>query len=146
MIQLDSSLFLQIINFVLLIFILNRLLYKPMLAIIDKRGKHLLDSEEEISRLNRTVEAKMAAYEDKVRSVRSEFLGKNKELIKEGSDKAKAIIDEAGREMSMMAEEFHGKMQREIQAAGEFLTNQSRALSMEIAEKALGRRIQWKTG
>ena len=142
MIQLDSSVLLQIINFVLLIFILNSLLYKPMLAIIDKRKKHLLDSEEEVSRLNRTVEEKMAAYEDKVRSVRSESLAKNKELIKEGSDKAKAIIDETSEEISLMAEEFHGNMQREIQSAEEFLTNQSRALSMEIAEKALGRRIQ----
>ncbi|MDO8724130.1 MAG: ATP synthase F0 subunit B [Syntrophales bacterium] len=142
MIQLDSSLLLQIINFVLLIFILNSLLYKPMLAIIDKRKKHLLDSEEEVSRLNRTVEEKMAAYEDKVRSVRSESLAKNKELIKEGSDRAKAILDETSGEISMMAEEFHGKMQREIQNGGEFLTNRSRALSMEIAEKALGRRIQ----
>ena len=120
MIQLDSSLFLQIINFVLLIFILNFLLYKPMLAIIDKRKKRLLDSEEEINRLNRTVEEKMAAYGEKVRSVRNEYLAKNKELVKEGSDKAKAIIDETSGEISLMAEEFHGKMQREIQVAGEF--------------------------
>ena len=142
MIQLDSSLFLQIVNFVLLIFILNFLLYKPMLSIIDKRKKRLLDADEEISRLNRTVEEKMAAYGERVRSVRSEYLGKNKELIKEGSDKAKAIIDETSGEISLMTEEFHGKMQREIQVAGEFLTDQSRALSMEIAEKALGRRIR----
>lgn len=142
MIQLDSSLFLQIINFVILIFILNFLLYKPMLAIIDKRKKRLLDADEEISRLNRTVEEKMAAYGEKVRSVRSECLGKNKELIKEGSEKAKTIIDETSGEISLMAEEFHEKMQREIQVAGEFLTDQSRALSMEIAEKALGRRIR----
>lgn len=142
MIQLDSSLFLQIINFVILIFMLNFLLYKPMLAIIDKRKKRFLDADEEISRLNRTVEEKMAAYGEKVRSVRSECLGKNKELIKEGSEKAKAIIDETSGEISLMAEEFHGKMQREIQVAGEFLTDQSRALSMEIAEKALGRRIR----
>ena len=142
MIQLDSSLFLQIVNFVLLIFILNFLLYKPMLSIIDKRKKRLLDADEEISRLNRTVEEKMAAYGERVRSVRSEYLGKNKELIKEGSDKAKAIIDETSGEISLMTEEFYGKMQREIQVAGEFLTDQSRALSMEIAEKALGRRIR----
>ena len=142
MIQLDSSLFLQIVNFVLLIFILNFLLYKPMLSIIDKRKKRLLDADEEISRLNRTVEEKMAAYGERVRSVRSEYLGKNKELIKEGSDKAKAIIDETSGEISLMTEEFHGKMQREIEVAGEFLTDQSRALSMEIAEKALGRRIR----
>jgi hypothetical protein len=40
------------------------------------------------------VEDKAAAYEEKVRSTRSEHLGRNKELVKEGADKAKEIIDE----------------------------------------------------
>jgi F-type H+-transporting ATPase subunit b len=141
-INIDYSLFLQIINFVVLIFLLNAILYKPMMAIIDKRKKRLEESEEEISRLKRTVEEKAAAYEEKVRSTRSEHLGRNKELIKEGADKAKEIIDETSREISPMVEEFSGRLQKEVKAAREFLNAQSRALSMEIAEKAMGRKIQ----
>ncbi len=142
MIQIDYSLFFQIANFVALIFILNFLLYKPILSIIDKRKRRLEESEAEISRLKRTVEDKMAAYEERVRVARSECLAKNKELAKEGSNNAKTIIDKTNAEIALMVEEFSGKMQKEVQAAREYLGSQSYAMSVAIAEKALGRRIR----
>ncbi len=55
-IGLDYTFLIQIINFLALIFILNLLLYKPILAIINRRKKQLDDSELEIGRLNETVE------------------------------------------------------------------------------------------
>ena len=142
MIQIDYSLSLQIINFILLIIILNYLLYKPLLGAIDKRKKAVDESEEEINRLNRVVEEKMAAYEAKLQSSKINAMKKNKEIIKDGSEKAKTIIDEASKEISIMTEEFYKKMDKEVQAAKEFLTTQTQSLSYEIAEKVLGRRIQ----
>ena len=142
MIQIDYSLILQIINFILLILILNYLLYKPLLGAIDKRKKAVDESEEEINRLNRVVEEKMAAYESKLQSSKINAMKKNKEIIKDGSEKAKTIIDEASKEISIMTEEFYKKMDKEVQAAKEFLTTQTQSLSYEIAEKVLGRRMQ----
>ena len=142
MIQIDFSLVLQIVNFVCLIFILDFLLYKPLLAIIDKRNGRIEKEREEILSLNRTVEEKMAAYEEKVRATKLEALGNNKLLIKEGSDQAKAILESAGKEISVLTEQYHKKLQQEVLAAREMLSGQSRNISMEIAEKVLGRRLQ----
>lgn len=142
MIQIDYSLLLQIINFLLLMLILNVLLFKPMLAVIDKRKKRLEESEGEIHRLNRLVEEKMAAYEDKLRSTKIEALERNKDIIKEGSAQTKAISDEASREISLLADDFHGKMQKDVEEAKVFLRKQSQTLSFELAEKVLGRKIQ----
>jgi len=69
-VSIDYSLGIQIINFVLLIFILNRLLYKPLLGMIDRRKRHLEESEAEIKRLRETVDRKMAAYEEKLRQAK----------------------------------------------------------------------------
>ncbi len=142
MIQIDYSLILQIINFILLILILNYLLYKPLLGAIDKRKKTFEDSEAEINRLNKIVDEKMAAYEAKLQSSKIEAMKKNKEIIKDGSEKAKTIIDDASQEISVMTEEFYRIMDKEVQAAKEFLTKKSQSLSYEMAEKLLGRRIQ----
>ena len=142
MIQIDFSLVLQIVNFVCLIFILDFLLYKPLLAIIDKRNSRIEKEREEILRLNRTVEEKMAAYEEKVRATKLEALGNNKLLIKEGSDQAKAILESVGKEISVLTEQYHHKLQQEVLAAREMLGGQSRNISLEIAEKVLGRRLQ----
>jgi F0F1-type ATP synthase, subunit b len=129
-------------NFLILMFILNLLLYKPILGIIDKRKKQLQDTEEEIKRLNQSVEERMAAYEEKLRQAKMDAVEKKQEIIKEGAERAKSIIDAAKGEIPGMMEKFHGEMNREVDEARRTLTNQSKKISVEIAEKLLGRSLQ----
>jgi F-type H+-transporting ATPase subunit b len=130
------------INFLLLIFILNLLLYKPILGIMDKRKKRFQDAEDEIKNINLTIEERMAAYEEKVRLAKMDALNQKNDLLKEGSDQAKTIIDAARGEIPAMMEQFHEKMGGEITDARRILTDQSRKISVDIAEKVLGRSIQ----
>ncbi len=142
MVSIDYSLGIQIINFVLLIFILNRLLYKPLLGMIDKRKKHLDESEAEIKRLRETVDQKMAAYEEKLRRAKVDAVEQKNEIIRLGGKEAKAIIDAVRAEIPGMMEQFTARMEGEIGGAKRILTNQSQKLSVEIAEKVLGRSLR----
>jgi F-type H+-transporting ATPase subunit b len=129
----------QMVNFLLLIVILNFLLYKPILGIIDRRKKQAQDTEEEIKRLNQYVEERMASYEEKLRQAKTDALEKKTEIIKEGAEQAKGLIEAARSEIPGMMEQFHGEMNREVSEARGILTGQSRKISVEIAEKLLGR-------
>lgn len=142
MVSLDSTILIQMINFLILIFILNMLLYKPILGIMDKRKKRFQDTEDEIKSINLTIEERMAAYEEKVRLAKMDALNQKNDILKEGSDQAKTIIDAARGEIPGMMEEFHGKMNTEVTDARRILTDQSRKISVDIAEKLLGRSIQ----
>ena len=142
MISIDYTLWIQMGNFILLMLILNLLLYKPILGIIDKRKKQLQDTEEEIKRLNQSVEERMAAYEEKLRQAKIDAVEKKQEIIKEGAERAKSIIDAAKGEIPGMMEKFHGEMNREVDEARRTLTNQSQKISVEIAEKLLGRSLR----
>ena len=130
------------VNFVVLMFILNLLLYKPILGIIDKRKKNLQDIEEEIKRLNQTVDERMAAYEEKLRLAKVQALEKKQEIMAEGAEQAKSFIEAAKGDIPGMMEKFHADMNREVDEARRILTNQSRKISIEIAEKLLGRSLQ----
>jgi F-type H+-transporting ATPase subunit b len=140
-VSLDYSLGIQIINFVLLIFILNRLLYKPLLGMIDKRKQKFADSEAEIRRLQETVEQKMAAYEEKLRQAKAIAIEQKNEIIRQSAEEAEAITDAVRAEIPGLMEQFQVRMGREIDAAKKILTNQSQKLSIEIAEKVLGRSL-----
>jgi F-type H+-transporting ATPase subunit b len=141
-VSLDYSLGIQIINFILLIFILNRLLYRPLLGMIDKRKQKFAESEAEIRRLQETVEQKMAAYEEKLRQAKMTAIEQKKEILHQGAEEAKEIIDAVRAEIPQLMEQFHARMELEIAAARRTLTNQSQRLSVEIAEKVLGRSLQ----
>jgi F-type H+-transporting ATPase subunit b len=141
-VELNITIVYQMINFLVLIFILNLLLYKPILAIIEKRQKNFEDSENEIKRLNETIENKMAAYEDKVRQAKLKAVEEKGEIVKEGADKAKEIIEAVRSEVPGMMDGFRGKLNAEVSAARAFLDGRSKGLSLEIAEKVLGRSVQ----
>ncbi|MEI6313546.1 MAG: ATP synthase F0 subunit B [Syntrophus sp. (in: bacteria)] len=142
MVDINLTLFVQMANFLVLIVILNYLLYKPILAILDKRKNRLDESEGEIKRLNVTVEQKAAEYEEKLRLAKQDALDKKGEILKEAADKAKAIIDERRSRIPAMLAEFQGRVGQEVDAARRILKDQSQKISAEIAEKVLGRSLQ----
>jgi F-type H+-transporting ATPase subunit b len=141
-VDINLTLFVQMANFLVLIVILNYLLYKPILAILDKRKNRLDESEGEIKRLNVTVEQKAAEYEEKLRLAKQDALDKKGEILKEAADKAKAIIDERRSRIPAMLAEFQGRVGQEVDAARRILKDQSQKISAEIAEKVLGRSLQ----
>jgi F-type H+-transporting ATPase subunit b len=141
-VSLDYSLGIQIVNFLVLIFVLNVLLYKPILGMIDKRKKQFEDSEAEIRRLQETVQKKMAVYEEKLQQAKATAVEEKNEIIRQGSDEAKTIIDAVRAEIPGMMERFQARMDGEINTAKKILTDHAQELSIEIAEKILGRSLR----
>lgn len=141
MVSIDYTVVLQIINFLLLIFILNLLLYKPIVGIIEKRQKQFDDSQEEIKRLNQDVEKKMLEYEEKSRQAKLAAMELKTQAMAEGMEKAKSIIDAVRGEMPKLMEAFNEKLGKEVGEARKILTGQSQKISKEIAEKVLGRSV-----
>ncbi len=141
MININYSLVIQIINFLLLIFILNVLLYKPVLGMLDKRKKQTAASQNEVSNLQKSIDQKMSAYEEKLRLAKTEAIELKKGIIKHGDEEAKTIIQAARTEIPEMQRAVRLKADGEIAAAKNILSENSRKLSKEIAEKVIGRAL-----
>ncbi|HON59182.1 MAG TPA: ATP synthase F0 subunit B [Smithella sp.] len=138
----DYTLLIQMALFVLLIFILNFLLYKPILSIIDRRKKQLEESENEIKLFNESVEKRVAEYEEKLKQAKIKASELKKEIIQEGANQAKNIIDAVRNEIPVIAREYQQKMEQEIDKAKAVLDSHYKTLSLEIAQKILGRPVQ----
>lgn len=138
----DYTLIIQMIIFLALIYILNVLLYKPILSIMERRKKQLDELENEIRLFNESVNKKAVEYEEKLKLAKANASDLKKTIIKEGADQAKAVIDAVRNEIPLITQEFEHKMNKEIQAARQILDSQSRKLSLEIAQKVMGRSVQ----
>mgnify|MGYP003395159155 CR=1 FL=1 len=90
----------QVVNFLILLFILKKFLYKPILKVLDERKKKIADSlknaEEIEKRLLQTEEEK-------------------EKILAKTSQEAQKLIDETKKEIEVMKEE--GKVQAEQLAA-----------------------------
>ena len=138
----DYTLLVQMVLFLTLVFLLNILLYKPILSIIDRRKKQLEESENEIRLFDENAEKKVAEYEEKLKQAKLKASEAKKEVIQEGANQAKNIIDAVRNEIPVMAREFQQKMDKEVEKAKAVLDGNSRQLSLEIAQKILGRPVQ----
>ena len=138
----DYTLLVQGVLFLTLVFLLNILLYKPILSIIDRRKKQLEESENEIRLFDENAEKKVAEYEEKLKQAKLKASEAKKEVIQEGANQAKNIIDAVRNEIPVIAREFQQKMDKEVEKAKAVLDGNSRQLSLEIAQKILGRPVQ----
>lgn len=137
----DFTLVVQMVIFLAMVFILNLLLYKPILSIIDRRKKQLEESENEIKLFNESVENKAAEYEEKLKQAKLRASEQKKEIIQEGVNQAKNIVDAVRNEIPVIAREFQQKMDKEIDKANAVLNGRYKDLSLEIARKILGRPV-----
>ncbi len=142
MIDLNYTLLIQMINFLLLIFILNLLLYKPITKIIDERNKKIEDSKSEVESLDEQAELKIADYEEKMRQARQEAMSQRNEVKEEGEEAGKEIVEATRGEISTMIEGFKVTLANEREAARNVLRDQAKKIAVEISEKVLGRGVQ----
>ena len=138
----DYTLLIQMGLFLSLIFVLNILLYKPILSIIERRKKQLEESENEIKLFNESVEKRVAEYEEKLRQAKIKGSELKKEIIQEGVNQAKNIVDVVRNEIPLLTRDFQQKMDKEVEKAKLILDSHSKELSLEIARKVLGRPVQ----
>jgi len=142
MVSIDGTMWIQMANFIILMFVLNMILFKPILHVIERRKKHLQDLDEEVKSLDQTVEQKMANYEETLRQARLEAMNEKNEIQQKASEEGKGKIDEARSEVLQIFDDFKQKFNKEMSDARKILKAQAEKISVEISEKVLGRSIQ----
>jgi len=140
-INLDLAFFIQIINFGILVLVLNVMLYKPLRGVLDKRRLEIETASERTAAVDQVVQEKVALYEAGLRAAKAEAGARRAELLKEAQAEEAALTEKARKEAVMSLESIRERIGRESADARELLRKQADALSNEICEKILGRSL-----
>lgn len=92
LIQLDASLFLQLGIFLSLMFVLDRLLFRPALETLALREERTTGARKEAALLKSDADEKLAAYEESIRQARLEATEARKLLRSEGTAREEEIL------------------------------------------------------
>ncbi len=141
-ITLNKALFIQFVNFVLLVFILNALLYRPIRQAIKQREEKINQDREEANRLAKEAEIRLNEWNKGLEEAKKAGLEKQGELMKGAKDEERAIITKVREETEDFIKKMRAEMAKDMEAARETLKTQAEAFSLEIAEKILGRPIK----
>ena len=142
MLNINITLFIQIANVLILLYILNKILYRPIRTIIKKRKETIDDFTERIEELDREVQAALEKFQAELREARRAGRQKVQVLKEEAFKEEKNLLDEAKKEAERLIASIREKIKEEIGQAREQLRGQIQIFSLQLAEKILGRSVK----
>lgn len=141
MINLDLAFAVQIVNFGLLVLVLNIFLYKPIRALLAQRRQEIQSARERAVSVDQQVQEKVAQYEARLRDAKAEVGAKRAELVKEAQAEEASLLDKARQDAAASIASIRERVAKESAEARILLQKQVDVLSGDICEKILGRSL-----
>lgn len=141
MINLDLAFAVQIVNFGLLVLVLNIFLYKPIRALLAQRRQEIQSARERAVAVDQQVQEKVAQYEARLRDAKAEVGAKRTELVKEAQSEETSLLDKARQDAAASVASICERVAKESAEARTLLQKQVDVLSGDICEKILGRSL-----
>ncbi len=141
MIQINITLIIQIINFLVLLLLLNALLYKPVIAKIREREAWIRNDREKAAELDGQVQEQEERHQQELAMVRQTGAQEKNALTAETKKKEAEILDKARAEAARIVEDMKASIRVEAEEVRKALTAQMTPLVQSISEKILGRPV-----
>ena len=131
-----------LINFLILMGVLTRFLYKPFLNMLAARKQSIKDALDNAELTNRRADEKMEQYSKRISKVEDE----SREIIRTAKIKADAqardIIEDARKEAGDIIAKAEKTIEKEKEKAMEEMKQEIAVLAVMAAEKIVDREIQ----
>jgi F-type H+-transporting ATPase subunit b len=141
LIDIDGTAIVQFVLFLLVYVIANKLLFKPYLALRERRKAGIDGARAEAERMTATADAKLADYEKQLKVARDRANEEGRKVRLEAAANEKDATDKARASAQKAIDEAQTKMRAETEAARAQLLPQADALAKQIASKLLGREV-----
>lgn len=142
LINIDKSLIIQALNFAILLFVLHRLLYKPLLATMNERSSAIKKSLDEAQAAR--AEAARAREENaaQLKAAYAEAAAIREQALKEAGEEQRRLVEAARGESQRMIESAKAQLDADVRRAREELRREVSGLAVEIAEKLVRKSLR----
>ena len=142
LISLDKSLIVQGINFVILLFILQRLLYRPFLAKMAERTQAIQKSLDEAQAARAQATRQQEENEARLRTAHAEAAAIRAQALKEAAEEQRRLVEAARAESQRLVESAEAQMDADVRRAREELRREVADIATAVAEKLVRRSLR----
>ena len=139
MIDLDWTFFAQLVNFLIILTVLNLILFRPIRGIIKKRAEVMSEKLGSIEAFTAQAESKLENYKASLSGARVEAQQMRVSLKAEGTEAEAAVLSKAGAEAAEKVAAARKEIDGQKQAALKALRNEVAGYAKNVAEKVLSK-------
>ncbi|MFQ5989250.1 MAG: F0F1 ATP synthase subunit B [Candidatus Methylomirabilales bacterium] len=140
-INLNLTLLLQTINFIILAIVLYKFLFKPLASFMEKRAEGIRHSLEEAKQARDEVAQARAEYEESLRTARQEAAALRQRMDREITEERERLIQQSRDEAHRMITQARTEIEQEVRRAKADLRDETVNLSLTAAEQLLQRSL-----
>ena len=142
LISINETLIVQVIGFLIFLFVINRVMFRPLRNVMSDRDIHIERVQRDISQAQKEVVSITSQIQEQEAATRKEALELKDDLESDGSQQAKEIFESVKKEIVVSSQKIQQEIAVRISEERQALEKESKALALNIIEKILGRRQQ----
>ena len=141
LITINETLIIQIISFLIFLFIINRVMFRPLRKVMAERNEHISNLKADTSEAQNRFDSINSQIKDQEAEARQAAFQLKAELEDQGSQEAGGILSSAKKEIADDNETARKEVADMVAAAREDIQKESEVLATNIIETILERRL-----
>jgi F-type H+-transporting ATPase subunit b len=142
LINVDKSLLIQVLNFAILLFLLHRLLYKPLLAKMEERSSAIKKSLDEAQAARAEAARQQEENAARLKAAYAEAAAIREQALKEAGEEQRRLLEAARSESQRMIESAKAQLDADVRRAREELRREVSDIAVDIAEKLIRKSLR----
>lgn len=141
LITINATLFHQLIAFLIFLFLINRIMFRPLRSVMAERDSVIEKIKLDTTNAGDTIERLSDELKKRESEVRKEALKVQHELEVKGKQESAEILKSTLQEIQLLKDKHEAHVKAQIMEARKNLQKESHTLAMIIMEKLLNRRL-----
>jgi F-type H+-transporting ATPase subunit b len=140
LITINHTLFFQLASFLLLLFVLNKIMFRPLRQVMSERAALLSDMSDEISSVEKTYGEIGQQIESQESATRREASKLRDEIEASGQQSAATVMEQARQQINALKAKAKEETAAQVAAARQEIEREAAAISDQMIASVLGRR------
>lgn len=136
-VDVDITVGIYLVVFLIMLFVLKSLLFDPYLAVREKRAQGIGGNRDKADAMKRQADEALHEYEARIEEARNEAARVRAGVRREGSDKQKAILEEAYDKAAADLKAHREDLEAQVDGARNAMRKEAEGLSKLIVERLL---------
>jgi len=141
LISINETLVVQLISFLIFLFIINRIMIRPLRATMAERDNHIQMVREDILDSQKELEEIVDESHQEEKEIRQAALQIVAEMESLGNHEAQGIMSVARKEIAVVKKQTQAEIERLLAEAMTSVQKEAEVLSVSIMEKILDRKV-----
>jgi F-type H+-transporting ATPase subunit b len=142
LIELNGSLLVQLISFLLLLVVLFRFVYRPLISTLEARTGAIRQQLAEAQAAREAAQRQLGEFEAKLQAAQAEAQTVREQALREAAETRERLTAEARQEATRLLESARAEIQQDVRRAKAELRAEVGALAIEIAERLIQKSLR----